>query len=430
MSLRRVTAVAAGLFAAAGLCAPSEAAGFALFTQGAKAMGMGDGAFVAQADDGSAIFYNVAGLGFQRDRSVQLGGTLIIPGDAEFEGGLPFPGPTQRGDLERSVTFPIHLYYVEPLDERWTFGLGLHAPFGLRTQWEDPDNFSGRFLSYVAEITVFDVNPSVGVQVSDTLSLGVGAVGRISTWSQRRRIGVINPFNNAAAEVADVRLRADVSEGLGWNAGLLHVPNDWFRWGLSYRSRVEVEYDGDAFLVQRPSGDALFDLLVRASLPFGESPRFENEIDFPAIAMLGLAFQVSPRALVETDINWFGWDSFRTLDVTFPSDPSLDVSVAQDFEDSFAYRAAVRIDCKKGRQWRFGYAFDESPQPSSSISPLLADADRDVFSAGWGTTGRTVDVDVALLYVDLGRRTTLDSNQGFNGTYESDALLAGLTLGF
>ena len=41
--------------------AASFAAGFSVFEAGAKALGMG-GAFVAQADDPSAIFFNPAGI--------------------------------------------------------------------------------------------------------------------------------------------------------------------------------------------------------------------------------------------------------------------------------------------------------------------------------------------------------------------------------
>ena len=50
--------------------------GFSIFEQGAKATGMG-GAFVATADDPSAIFYNVAGIAQLRRMEVSAGGTII-----------------------------------------------------------------------------------------------------------------------------------------------------------------------------------------------------------------------------------------------------------------------------------------------------------------------------------------------------------------
>src|SRR5215218_9945800 len=52
---------------------PVRGAGFGLFEQGAKAMGMA-GAFTAQADDPSLFFYNVGGLGLANQRQWALGG--------------------------------------------------------------------------------------------------------------------------------------------------------------------------------------------------------------------------------------------------------------------------------------------------------------------------------------------------------------------
>jgi len=58
------------------LNAAAFGSGFGLFEQGAKATAMG-GAFVATADDPSAIFYNVAGIAQQRRATVMAGATFI-----------------------------------------------------------------------------------------------------------------------------------------------------------------------------------------------------------------------------------------------------------------------------------------------------------------------------------------------------------------
>ncbi|MEA3466103.1 MAG: outer membrane protein transport protein [Thermodesulfobacteriota bacterium] len=60
-------------------------AGFHIREQGAKAMGMAN-AFVAQADDPSAIFYNPAGIAFQDGTQVSLGVTVINVPETEFNG--------------------------------------------------------------------------------------------------------------------------------------------------------------------------------------------------------------------------------------------------------------------------------------------------------------------------------------------------------
>ena len=53
---------------------PVQAAGFGIFEQGTKAMGMA-GAFTAQADDPSALFHNAGGLAFVDEPEIAAGFT-------------------------------------------------------------------------------------------------------------------------------------------------------------------------------------------------------------------------------------------------------------------------------------------------------------------------------------------------------------------
>jgi hypothetical protein len=87
---RRVVTLAMAAFSLTLLPAPTQAAGFAIFEQGAKSMGFG-GAFVAQANDPSAIFHNAAGIAFLKGNQIHLGGTAIAP-KTDFTGADPYPG--------------------------------------------------------------------------------------------------------------------------------------------------------------------------------------------------------------------------------------------------------------------------------------------------------------------------------------------------
>lgn len=63
----------------------SMGAGFHIREQGAKAMGMAN-AFVAQADDPSAVFYNPAGIAFSEGAAMSLGVTVVNVPETEFSG--------------------------------------------------------------------------------------------------------------------------------------------------------------------------------------------------------------------------------------------------------------------------------------------------------------------------------------------------------
>ncbi len=99
--------------------APAFPAGFSIFAQGAKASGMGL-AFTAVADDPSAIFYNPAGLGWQKHFSSYAGGSLLTKVEGDFEGANPFPGDglRSRGSAQDELPPPDVLRRRSPHFQR------------------------------------------------------------------------------------------------------------------------------------------------------------------------------------------------------------------------------------------------------------------------------------------------------------------------
>lgn len=180
-----------------GSAAPVLGAGFSIFEQGTKAMGMA-GAFTAQADDPSAMFHNVGGLAFFDEQKFSLGFTYITQSEADFEGTTPFPGPEARAEMETLSEAPPHFYWVKPINRRWNFGLGVNAPFGLGNEWSDQDNFAGRFISTKATLTELDINPNLGLRLSDRFGIGFGVIVRVSEIELNRRAPAIDPFQRAA----------------------------------------------------------------------------------------------------------------------------------------------------------------------------------------------------------------------------------------
>ncbi|MGH9381754.1 MAG: OmpP1/FadL family transporter [Thermoanaerobaculia bacterium] len=414
------------------LTAPAFGAGFSIFEQGSKAMGMA-GAFTAQADDPSAIFHNVAGLGFQwEERAFQVGATYITHGEADYQGAPPFPGSDATGEQKTLSEIPPHFYWTEPLRGGWTFGLGLNAPFGLSVEWDDADRWPGRFISERAALRAIDLSLNLGREIAKDFSFGIGVIGRYSDVELDRRQAAVNPFTNQAAEIAKVGLEGDFSEGFGWQIGILHRYNNSFSWGLTYRSKVEVDYDGDATFTQVPTGHPIFDAIVAMQLPDGAVP-VTTSIEFPDSASLGLLFALSPNVRLETDVNWMGWSSFDQLVVEF-DDPRVETLVRDEaWDDVFNYRVGLKWMRPGGREWRFGYVFDENPVPDETLGPLLPDSDRNGFTVGLGLGGDRLAADIALMYLPFDEReieSDVDQHDNFYGTYDTTAWLLGVTLGF
>ena len=406
---------------------PMLGAGFSIFEQGSKAMGLG-GAFAAQADDPSAMFFNVGGLAFFDEQEFQVGLTYITQSEAEFAGADPFPGEGTREELETLAEFPPHFYWVKPLGDRSNFGLAVNSPFGLVVEWQDPSTFTGRFISTRSEIATIDINPNIGWQLSATLGIGFGVILRFSEVQLERRAAVINPSTLEPVEVASVALETDLDNGVGFQAGFLHRYNNSFSWGFSYRSSIEVDYGGDARLRQIATGNPQLDAVVALSLPFGRDLPITTSIEFPETTSLGAVIALSPRLRLEADVIWFGWSSFDEVVFDFTNGDLPEEVLRQEWDDTNQYRVGLRWIRSTRSEWRLGYLFDESPQPDESVGPILPDADRNGYSIGYGRQGGRVNWDIAVLYLPFDERSTSTNRDGFNGSYEITGWLYGLTV--
>ena len=426
MKLIRTLAAVVATFSILGP-APVHAAGFAIFEQGARAMGFA-GAYTAQANDPSAIFHNAAGVAFLKGKQVYFGGTLIRP-SSSFTGDDPFPGAaiTEKGDT--GLLVPPAAYYTQQFSERLVFGLGLHTPFGLTTSWANPQSFSGRFISQRADLRGFSVNPTVGYKLADRFALGLGLDVRFSSVSLQRRVPIINPFTQRIADAATIDLQSNTDLGFGFNAGLLAKVSDSLSAGIHYRHKVSAGYDGIATFTQLPTGNAQLDTSLAARLPQGNQP-VTTAIDFPAFASGGVAY-TSGDWTFEVDANWYQWSTFRRLSLVFTDRPDLNQDIVENYKNSWQYRMGLERRIGETYAVRGGYFFDQSPAPAASVSPLLPDSDRNGFALGGTWKSGRLHADAAMWYVLSPARSTEGLNRDeFNGTYKSSAFTLGIFLGY
>ena len=124
---------------------PAFAGGFQLNEHGARAMAQG-GAFAARATDGSAMYFNPAGLGFQTQGSVLIGTTVIMP-TSSFYGPLEDNSNTKYS--QKSLVFtPVNGYVVYPALERFTFGVSVNNQFGLGTEYDAEESALGKQMGW------------------------------------------------------------------------------------------------------------------------------------------------------------------------------------------------------------------------------------------------------------------------------------------
>ncbi|HET7437470.1 MAG TPA: outer membrane protein transport protein [Thermoanaerobaculia bacterium] len=400
--------------------------GFSIFEQGAKATGMA-GAFAATADDPSAIFYNPAGIAQQRQLSISAGATFInFTNQFTGDPNDPFTSGT-KGEYERHTFIPPNAYAVIPFGSNLSFGLGVFSGFGLRTDWQDP--WVGRFSSRDADLKTLSVNPVIAWQTSDgRFAFGAGYEYRRAkvALNQNLALPFPNPFTGRITDIGNARLSSDWDSSSGWNAGILFKPSERFRIGASYRAPMDIDLKGKADFTQISTGSAQLDAVVGQTFPHDQG--ISTTIPFPAIMAVGVATTMNSWD-IEFDVTHMTWSRFSELPINFETQP--DVVRVQDWKDVSAYRLGLNKHASANWDVRLGAVYDENPQPTERVSPLLPDSDRvgATFGAGLHTGPFIIDGSLMVLHF-LDRSTEGRNAENFNGEYKTDALLWGVNVGY
>jgi len=130
-----------------------------------------------------------------------------------------------------------------------------------------------------------------------------------------------------------------------------------------------------------------------------------------------------------------GWSKFKKVSIDFTGGAGNalpDTTLPQNWDDAYSYRLGLNWTVSPASQLRFGLVYDKTPQPEEGVSPLLPDADRTGYCIGYGHT-QGFRYDVGLMFLDFKKRTKnkfLASEGPFLGTYQTQAVLLGLTVNF
>jgi long-chain fatty acid transport protein len=406
--------------------APARPQGLSGPETGIKAMGMA-GAWTAQANDPTAIFYNPGGLALFKKGKLTAGFSAFYHNESQYQGLPPGAGTGTTGQQEQLFTWPVHAFAVKPLGPKLKLGLGVSSPYAFKNQWENADNtFPGRFASKRSELQTYDTNVTLSWQATPNLGLGLSGIYRNSKLSYARNLAGVNPATGLSVDVGSLNMETDYNGAFGGQVGLLQKIGKTFAWGLVYRSPIDVEQTGAGRLTQITTGNSQLDQLNRATFPYDTDLPLATTVRYPASASLGIALSPSEKLLIETDVGWSGWSHFKDLNVSFPTHASFNNTPQGPYDDALAYRLGVRLGIGKGMQLRFGYAFAETPQADDSLSPFLPDANRSIVSLGFGRDW----LDIGFQYVAPENRIvrSIQGTNALNGAYSGNSYLLGVSI--
>ena len=427
LKMKCVRLLAGALLVVALAAAPrGEAAGFSLYEQGARATALG-GAFVAQADDPSAMFFNPAGNAFNEKFTIYGGAFLIIRPTADFTGANPYPGTANTASMSSAAYWIGNGYGVIPIKPgSINVAVGFWTPFGLGVPWQNPDSFSGRFISQRVDLRQVALSAQISAKLADWIAIGAGPEIRLSDVKLSQNAGALNPFTNRFTDVGHLSL---ISEGTPvkwtWTAGLLIKPCDRFRLGVSYHGHVDFKYSGTAELYQIGTGYPQFDAAVAAKYPMNKPLPGGTTLQFPALLTFGLSYDLSPTLTVNADANFTYWHVFDQTTITIQGLPTKQIE--HGWVNTWTFRAGLGWQASQKVWLGGGFIYDQTPQPDFDVGPLLPDANRTGATIGFGyQIDKMLRIELSSLFLWFHSRTTSTNENNFNGTYKLFAILPGI----
>jgi long-chain fatty acid transport protein len=388
----------------------SFAAGFRLPEQDSAALGMAS-AFVGQADSPAAVWYNPAGM-IQLDGTRISGGVIGIYPVLTHENNTVNPGTTDVS--ERDIHLPVHLYATHRLNDSLAFGVGVNNPFGLSTDW-DPAS-STRYVATFSKVVTTEVNPNIAYKLNDSMSVAFGVAYVQLRATLEKTVNVILPGPILLGD-HNFRLSGD-GDGWGLNAAALYKIAPNVNVGLSYRSRVKIDVDGDAGLTGGPAAT---------------SATGKTAITLPDLIQLGVSYEASDKLTVNADIDYTMWSTYDRIVVT-SSNPLFNATDEKQWHDVWCLRVGGQYRLSDQWKLRAGYVYDKNPVGESRFETRTPDSDRQGITIGTGYAIGNTTVDLAYLYLRFNNRTIdsslADNDNSLNGTYKSKAHLAGITIGY
>lgn len=367
----------------------AQAAGFALAEQSASGLGNAYAGVAAIAEDASTVFTNPAGMTYIE--GTQAVGVLhLIKPSVEFNNQGSVAGtnraPGSEGGDAGSLAVVPNFYLVTPLTDNVKFGLGVNAPFGLKTEYNK--DWLGRFQAIKSELKTINVNPSLAFKVNEQLSLGVGIS---AMWAQAE---LTNAVNLVASERSST-VKGD-DWGFGFNLGAIYQATNDTRIGVAYRSKIEQHLKGEAkFSISNgptPNGGVNADLTLPESLSVSAFSKLNSTWD------------------LMSDITWTRWSQFNELSI-YRDNGALLISTPENWSNTMRYSIATNYHYSDTLKFRTGLAYDEGPIDNQFRTARIPDNDRKWLSlgVGWQATPTTkLDVGYAHLFIS---DTRIDDNQ-------------------
>ena len=396
-----------------------NASGFALQEQNVSGLGNAYAGSAAVAEDASTVFFNAAGM-TQLDKASVVVSLIDLNLSSKFRNsgsvnGLAQPLGGEGGNAGGNSIIPA-LYASLPFGNKFAVGLGINAPFGLKTEYAN--DWMGRFQATKSEVKTTNINPAFAFKPNNVVSFSVGVDYQKLDAELNNNVN----FDAVAAQVlaaqsvpqASINALLGANPGLqgsssvkgndskwGYDLGILITPTPQTKIGLSYRSAINYHVTGNATIVAPTSSNATMQAAISGAkaTALADGP-ITLDIKLPGSARFAVSHQLDNDLELLAEVSWTQWSTVQALTIVRTSGTVLK-NTPENWDDTWRVAIGGNYKVNSNFKLRAGIAIDSSPVSDAYRTARLPDNDRTWVSLGaqWNISSSWVlDVGYAHLF--------------------------------
>ena len=397
------------------VCLPVSASG--LFLQEAVyanqgTAGAGDGVYTGSA---ASIWVNPAVMSIMNGNQTTVNGVILDLGVDYYDQDNPYDRNGKSQDYIGSAA----MFHVQQLTDDLHLGLAVATAGGSGLDYSA--NWAGDLQLENINLLTLQFNPSLSYKLNDQWSVAVGAQ--------------IN-FASMDARMVKSDLASETDWALGYNAGVVYQASEQLTLGLSYRSKIEHDFNGN------------IDSDIGAKLPTDGTlitlDRYQMDTSLVAIADFSARYKINAQWAVMSTIQWHQWSDWDSSPILFDGTvngnrKTVDLTQTRDWDDVWHYGIGAEYAINPNWTLKAGVSYETSPQEDASKQTSDIPVGSQLrYSVGASTMIGQTKLDMFYEFADLGKVDISQDGLGLglandyllNGYFEGRMHFVGFALTF
>lgn len=353
-------------------------------TANAGTAGAGDGVYTRSA---AAMWTNPATMSYMGESKTTIN-TMVFDLEMEYTDNNN-PSGDGRG---HSVLPSAGAFHAHQITDKLHLGIALGAAGGSSLDYGS--NWAGANLLEDITLTAMQINPALSYQVNDQLAIGAGVQLGWAAFQQTTSM---------------MTAKQDTDWAYGYNLGMMYTPTDQLKLGLSYRSKLEHEFNNE----------------IKG---LGPLDSMSTGIALPEIVDMSASYSVNERLDLLTSIQLHRWSAWDETILDFGTRLG-GRTIEREWDD--VWKLAVGADYQLNSDWRLkaGFSYESSPQDDPSMQWVdVPVGEQYRYSVGASTYWDDILIDVFYEYADFG--SVEMERAGVDGTFDGRIHFVGISATF